>query len=324
MDIVPLDTLDRRILLELDRDSRQPLTSLAKKVRQSRNVVEYRIRRLQERGVITRFVTLMDAGALGLMVWNVYVEFENVTARVEKEIIAHLQGHSRVWWVSLLTGRWNLVYSLCARDLKEAHSIVSKFNARFGSYILKQGLTAHVEAEIFTRGYLMNKPSEGIRWNRKKAVFELDERDKIILKNLSTNARMPVSHLAGQTGLTPRIVSYRIRKLMSAGIITRFRLQLDVSRIGYGFYKVLVHLKNGAQTNDLALREYCRKTGSIFHYIQKIGPWMLELEMDSESFENANRLMKTMKERFPDYIRSYEILLVYEEPKGELDLSRQL
>jgi hypothetical protein len=31
-----------------------------------------------------------------------------------------------------------------------------------------------------------------------------------------------------------------------------------------------------------------------------------------------------MKEKFPDYIKSYDIMLVYNEPKGELDLTQQL
>lgn len=323
MDKFALDKLDRTILFELDSNSRQPLATLAKKVHQSRNVVEYRMRRLQERGIITNFVTLMDAGALSLTVWNVYVEFENVTSRIEKEIISYLRDQPRIWWISLVTGRWNLVYSVCGRDLKEIYSIVSAFKSRFGGFIQNQSLTAHVEAEIFSRGYFLSKPSQGIRWY-KKSAYSLDEKDRTILKNLATDARISASRLALQTGLTSRVVSWRIKKLLAAGIITRFRLQLDVSKIGYGFYKVIIHIRNPSQENHAALREYCRKTGRVFHYIQKLGPWMLELEMDCESFEEAHRMMKTMRERFSDFLKSYEIMLVYEEPKGELDLSRQL
>ena len=51
---------------------------------------------------------------------------------------------------------------------------------------------------------------------------------------------------------------------------------------------------------------------------------MLELEMDVESYEKVNELMKEMKEKLPDYIKSYEIMLISNEPKGELDLTQQL
>ncbi|MCR4335813.1 MAG: Lrp/AsnC family transcriptional regulator, partial [archaeon] len=76
--VVDLDLLDRKILYELDIDSRQPLAELAKKVGKSRNVVEYRINKLQKDGVIKNFVTLLDAGRLGLTIWNVYLELQNL------------------------------------------------------------------------------------------------------------------------------------------------------------------------------------------------------------------------------------------------------
>lgn len=42
------------------------------------------------------------------------------------------------------------------------------------------------------------------------------------------------------------------------------------------------------------------------------------------NFASDEELMKEMKEKFPDYIKSYEIMLISNEPKGELDLTQQL
>ena len=81
-----LDLLDRKILYELDINSRQSLNELARKLQRNRNVIEYRIKRLEEKGIIRNFVTLLDAGRLGLMIWNVYVEFQNLTREMENEI----------------------------------------------------------------------------------------------------------------------------------------------------------------------------------------------------------------------------------------------
>jgi hypothetical protein len=47
---------------------------------------------------------------------------------------------------------------------------------------------------------------------------------------------------------------------------------------------------------------------------------MLEIELDSKSYEDVNETMKLMKERFSDYIKSYEIMLINNKPRGELDL----
>lgn len=319
-----LDLVDRKILFELDINSRQPLTTLSKKLRKSRNVVEYRIKNLQKRGIIKNFVTLLDAGKLGLMIWNVYVEFQNLTPKIENEIISYLKNNKKVWWIGLTTGTWNLIYSICVKDVKEFYSTVSDFNSIYGHYILNQSLAAHVEVEIFSRGYFLSKPSIGVAWYKKFESLKIDTTDKKILRELSINARISSVELANKLKLTPRIVSYRIKELVNKQIITRFRLQLDASKIDYGFYKVIVHLKSLSKKNDASLKEYCRQLGNIFHYEKKIGPWMLELEMDVESYEKVNEIMKIMKEKFPDYIKNYEIMLVYDEPKGELDLTQQL
>ena len=87
------------------------------------------------------------------------------------------------------------------------------------------------------------------------------------------------------------------------------------------FYKAVICVKGFTDGKNSALKSYCIRKGNIFHYEQKIGSWMLELEMDAENYEAADRQMKEMKESFPDFISSYDLLLIREEPKGELDLT---
>lgn len=319
-----LDLLDRRIISELDIDSRQPITTLSKKLHRARNVIEYRIKKLQEEGVIKNFVTLVDAGKLGLNVWNIYLEFQDINSAVEEKMVKYLNKNKKVWWVAQTAGKWNFIYSIFITDIKELYEIVNNFNIEFGKYILNQALVAHVEAEIFSRSYLINKPSKGLSWSKDSKLEKIDDTDKAILRELATNARLSSVELAEKIGSTERVVIYRIKDLLKRGIITRFRLQLDTTKYGYHFYKAIIHLKNFEKEQEKLLKEYCRGLGNIFHYEKKIGPWMLELEMDSESYEKANELMKTMKEKFPGYIKSFDLILITNEPKGELDLTQQL
>ncbi|MCD4759261.1 Lrp/AsnC family transcriptional regulator [archaeon] len=321
--VYKLDLLDKKILYELELNSRQPLTILSKKLKKSRNVIEYRIKRLQEEGIIENFVTLLDAGKLGLMIWNVYLEFQNLTKTKEKDIINYLKKNKKVWWVAQTTGKWNLIYSIFVKDVKEFYSTVNEFNSKFGNYILNQSLAAHVDVDVMTRGYFLGRRSESFKWYV-KGVEKIDEIDKKILKELSTNARISSIDLASKLNTTPRIVIYRIKELQKKKIIAKFRTQLNVKKMGYGFYKVILYLKNLSKESDHTLLEYCKQLGNVFHYERKIGPWMLELEMDCESYEKLNEIMKNMKEKFPDYIKSYNMLLVYNEPKGDLDLTQQL
>ncbi len=63
-----LDTLDARILSELQRDASTPSAEIAAIVGLSQNACWRRIKRLEDAGVITRRVALVDHAALGLNV----------------------------------------------------------------------------------------------------------------------------------------------------------------------------------------------------------------------------------------------------------------
>lgn len=318
-----LDILDKKILYELETNARQPLSRIARKVKRSRSVVEYRMRKMEGAGVIQNYVTLLDAGRMGLMIWNVYLEFHNMTHEMEASVIKYLNENKRVWWVAKTAGTWDMVYSIFVKDVKEFYETVEAFNSKFGDIILRQSLAAHVEVEILTRGYLVGKESEGVTWYDMFENRELDHNDLQILKLLSTNARIPSIEIAQEVGISSNAVIERIKRLQSEGIITRFRLQLNVEELDRSFYKILITVKNQSETQNHTLLEHCKQLGCVFHYEKKIGPWMLELEMDVESYEEVNKIMKEMKEKYPRYISSYDILLVTDEPKGELDLTQQ-
>ena len=57
METYGLDLKDKKILVELELNSRRSNNQIAKKVNLSKEVVKYRIDRLLEKGVILRFKT---------------------------------------------------------------------------------------------------------------------------------------------------------------------------------------------------------------------------------------------------------------------------
>ena len=62
----PIDTLDRKLLRALQRDSAEPISDLAERSGLSRSACSRRIARLAEAGVIERSVTLLSQSKLGL------------------------------------------------------------------------------------------------------------------------------------------------------------------------------------------------------------------------------------------------------------------
>ena len=69
---VKIDEKDRKILTLLSENSRIPLTKLTKTVKLSRDAVDYRIKRLMDKGVIVRFFPLIDFKKFGYTLYHVF------------------------------------------------------------------------------------------------------------------------------------------------------------------------------------------------------------------------------------------------------------
>ncbi|MCY0092786.1 Lrp/AsnC family transcriptional regulator [Hoeflea ulvae] len=63
--------------------------------------------------------------------------------------------------------------------------------------------------------------------------IKMDDKDRLIVRLLSNDARMPVSELSRQVGLSGPSTSERIRRMEAGGIISRFTVDLDLTALGY-------------------------------------------------------------------------------------------
>jgi DNA-binding Lrp family transcriptional regulator len=65
--MISLDKKDKKILYELDYNSRQSFSSIAKKVKLKKETCIYRINKLISEKVITQFSTLIGLGNFALL-----------------------------------------------------------------------------------------------------------------------------------------------------------------------------------------------------------------------------------------------------------------
>jgi Lrp/AsnC family transcriptional regulator len=64
--MIPLDSIDLKILARLQSDSSRPIAEIAEAVHLSQNACWRRIRRLEEEGVVKKRVALLDPDKLGV------------------------------------------------------------------------------------------------------------------------------------------------------------------------------------------------------------------------------------------------------------------
>ena len=114
-----LDTHDRAILVELQKDSRVSVSALAEASGLSTASVQRRVKRLRDTGVILGEVAVLNQKALGYdLTFIVQVELEREKVSHVREFRTRLEREARVQQVYYVTGEADFILICLARDMK--------------------------------------------------------------------------------------------------------------------------------------------------------------------------------------------------------------
>lgn len=119
-----LSELDRRLISELRRDGRAPVSALAERLKVSRATVTKRIDRLTAEGVIVGFsVRVRDPSETGEVR---AVSFIELYGRATSQVIAELRGYPEITALHTTNGGWDLVAEISCTDLQEFDILLTR------------------------------------------------------------------------------------------------------------------------------------------------------------------------------------------------------
>ncbi len=315
--MVKLDLKDRKILYELDIDSRQSFKQLAKKVGLSKDAVIYRINRLKKEEIIKYFQTVLDVGKLGFISFRLYLKFQNTTQQKEQEIIDFFKKQKNIIWIASAQGDYNIGMAILVKSIKEMNQLWKEVLAKYLNYIEKRWLTIFTKVAYYTRPFLLDK-----KINTREYIcitepeeIKIDEKDMRILKILAPNARASVLELAEKTKLNPKTITSRIRQLEEKGIIIGYRTMFDLEKLGYQFFKIFLNLHNTSPTKIKQLREFIRQHSNIIYDNEVLGGGDIEIDVQLKSLTELRHLFTEIKNKFQDLIKNYNYMLFYKEHK---------
>jgi len=307
-----LDEIDRKILFELDRDSRQSVAELSRKLALGRDRINYRIKKLQTSKILRGFSTAINPYRFGLVVYKTYLKLENNKRRIG-HMLADLERHKHVTWMAECDGRWDLMFSILAKDPQQFHSLQEKILFDFSDIITDVHVYTVVHALCFRKSYLLEERSDHFVFGGPPEQHKLDRIDFNILKLLSEDSRTPIKKIAAVLGSTAMVVQYRIKKLEELGIIIGYRVDLDLSSLGMMFFKAQLDLASFGRHDQEELLEYCKNDPHITYYIRQMGECLVEIELEVADFQQYNAIIDDLRERFCKFIRSVESSSVREQ-----------
>lgn len=244
-----IDLKDRKILYQLDLDCRQSNTQIGKKVGLKKDVVGYRIKKLQEEGVIRNYYAEIDTFRLGYNVFRVYINFQYVSSNVKEDIIQYFVNYQNSWVVGTAKSEVDLGVVIWVKDIFEFYQFWEKTLDLYEDYFSKYAISIYTQAIVYKKSYLL--PDEQDIPDREmfkiscggKSV-EIDETDHKLINELAVNARAALLDLAEKLDCSSQNVSYRVKNLIKSGVIKAFRVNLDISKLDLHRFKVDIYLKN--------------------------------------------------------------------------------
>ncbi|NQU79685.1 AsnC family transcriptional regulator [Candidatus Woesearchaeota archaeon] len=317
--VYSLDIIDRKILLELDKNCRKSDAQISKIVGRSRESVKYRIAQLEKKGIIDGYLTTINPNKIGYHLFKIFLQVENIEEE-KRKLIDYLKNNESVYWMGLSEGNWDMVFATNAKNQVEFYDIKNDLLTKFNHIIIKMATGELVDVTQYLKNYLLPDQFQEVKdwdrsilWGNITVDNTLDKTDSLILKILSNNARIPITQIASKTETTASIVRTKIKNLENLDIIQAYRISININKLGLEFFKAIIYFKQLPPKRMTALYEYVKLHPKIIYFLRTFTPWELELEFVVESYLEFNEIISGIRSEFSDIIKNYELIIMYEE-----------
>ncbi len=140
-------------------------------------------------------------------------------------------------------------------------------------------------------------------------IKSLDLKDRKILYQLDIDCRRSDSSIGKKVGLSKQTVSYRIKRLIKEGYITRFATVVDTYKLGFSKYKLFISLENADKKIISQLIDFLREYKKTEWIATCSGRWDViagYIVKDVYEFEEA---VRELDGKFSKYISERETII---------------
>lgn len=313
--MVFFNTKDRKILEELNKNSRQTDSEISKKVGISKQVANYRIKRLLDCGVIDHFYTIVNVGKLGLNSYYVFLQFQSLNEDKERELLKKINKKDYIGWLVSGTGRWDAVLLVFADTYSTFDILLNEILSLCGEYLHEYCFTTLITAEHLSYKFLNKSEGKSVRLTEKENLIKLDNIDFKILSNISQNARESIVNIAEQTKIPIHVVNYHLKNLIKNKIIEGFKPKININNLALQWHLLLIQFQNVSEERKKHFISFCKQHINVYYLTNTIGMYNLSLDIHVNNTMEFKQTLLDLKEKFSDVIKNYESIIIFDEYK---------
>lgn len=308
-----LDNFDKRIMHELYVNSRMPLSALAKKLRMSKQRLNYRIQKLHREGSIKAFITMIDRAKLGYTFDMFCYEVSPYSEAQENAVFKRLLALNPSMLFKT-DGKWNLMIGFVVSNVYELSEKEQQCHFVLRGHIVKEYHFLHMRS----LRYRMPLSDEEVRTpifvlGNQSIPLHLDEKDIRILSALSINARASYLELSQKLKMPPETIRYRIKQLEKNRAILGYSISVNPNLYAAHHYRMYVKLSVPDAKTLEAVLSYVSSIPQVTRVVTMVGEYSFFYDIVVVDGLEMRRIKDLVDHKFFKYLSDQEPIRIYEE-----------
>ncbi len=297
VDMIQLDQKDKQFLYYLEKNSRESLSSIGRKIRVSKELLKYRLQRLEKEGIIKRFETIINQFAMGFEQYRILC-----TVQDPDRFIKQIQKNFDVLIRRRRLSKWNIDVAVWAKTNAE-------FEKQMQEIISTQAEIQNISIMVITKRFsllhaIIHNKQEYTELQKLKN--DVDEKSSQLLSYVKNDARIQAIDLAKKLDISAVAVAKKLKKLQKDSIIIGTRVVINTKILNYSQFQIHFSCVNKTDVSQIqyALLESKYVTGLR----RLIGEFDLEVVVECQnSFELAEFVEKIQSQFL---IKKFDVALL--------------
>lgn len=130
-----LDEIDNKILKEFSINARINIVDLAQKTKLSRDIINYRIKKLLKEKIIVQYRCYLNLQNLGVNHYKIIFRTKNLDEQIEKKVKSYVALHKKATQFLKLIGSWDLEIEFETENEDELYKILNEVRKEFSNII---------------------------------------------------------------------------------------------------------------------------------------------------------------------------------------------
>lgn len=314
-----MDIKKAKLLYYLDYNARSNLSDLSKKLQLSKQNIEYKIKKLNQEGIIEKYISVIDIHRLGYFTFRVYIRLGKVTEEDISDIINYLKNNPHILWLVTISGNWDFEIVFVAKNYIEFERLFNNVRQYLGERLIKYNISMSIVNLHYRKDYLIDNKRNNIdkiaSYGHASTMRKIDETDIKILIELSENCRRSNLEVGKKLGISYHTVKSRIQKMEKEGIIQAHRTKIHIQKLGYKHMKAALYINPVSEEKEEQLINFISSFPNVTYIVKILGEWQIEIEVEVEDEKKLTEILKNIRNNYPELINDYFFFEVTREIK---------